>query len=193
MSNYVSTEIAGDPNAQIHAIAAEFPDVPALYHAAEELRDMGYSRWDTFSPFPIHGMNEAMGLGKSILGVIIFCGGVTGFSLAVLLQFIPSTFLYPLVVAGKPTNFFTVPAFFPVMFELTILLSSFAAVFGMFILNGLPRFHHPLFNWDRFKKVTDDGFFIAIEAVDPKFSAEETPAILASLGGSNITIIHEED
>ena len=186
-------EIAGNPDAPVHAIAAQFADVQSLYHAAEKLRDMGYKRWDTFSPFPIHGMNEAMGIGKSWLSALVFCGGLTGFCTAVTLQFIPSFALYPLVVAGKPTNFFTVPAMFPIMFELTILLSAFAAVGGMLLLNLLPRFNHPMFNWERFKKVSDDGFFIAIESDDPQFSAQRTPSVLADLGGTNITIIHDED
>lgn len=193
MSAYVETEVAGNPAADLHAVAAQFPDVPSLYHAAEKLRDMGFRRWDTFSPFPIHGMNEAMGLRRSILGKIVFFGGLSGFSLAVFLQFFPSSFLYPLTVAGKPTNFFTVPAFFPIMFELTVLLSAFTTVFGMLILSGLPRFHHPMFNWERFKKVTDDGFFIAIEASDPQFHPEKTPELLASLGGSHVTFIYDDE
>jgi hypothetical protein len=193
MTSYVETNIAGNPDGEIHAIAAQFPDVQSLYHAAEKLRDKGFRRWDTFSPFPIHGMNDAMGLKESSLGVLVFLGGVSGFALANALQLFTSNYLYPLVVAGKPTNFFSVPAFFPVMFELTILLSAFTAVFGMLIMNGLPRFNHPMFNWEQFKKVSDDGFFIAIEATDPNFSLNGTPELLASLGGSHITIIHDED
>jgi hypothetical protein len=106
------------------------------------------------------------------------------------MEFGTSSFLYPLIVAGKPTNLFTVPAFFPVMFELTILLSAFTAVFGMLILNGLPRLNHQLFNWDRFKLVTEDKFFVAIEANDPKFSSRSVSDFLESLGGTNITTIH---
>jgi hypothetical protein len=193
MKPVIEPDIAGNPEADLHAIAAEFPDVPSLYHAAEKLRDLGFRHWDTFSPFPIHGMNEGMGLSRSKLGVFVFLGGLSGFTLANALQFFTSWFIYPLVVAGKPTNFFSVPAFFPIMFELTILLSAFTAVFGMLILNGLPRFHHPLFNWERFKKVTDDGFFIAIEAEDPQFSRNGTAELLASLGGSNITLIHDDE
>lgn len=193
MNSTIETEVVGNPNSEVHAIAAQFSDVKSLYHAAEKLRDMGYQHWDTFSPFPIHGMDHAMGLPHSAVSKLVFCGGLTGFTTAVCLQFLPSSFLYPLVVAGKPTNFFTVPAFFPIMFELTILLSAFTAVFGMLILNGLPRFNHPMFNWDRFKKVTDDGFFIAIESQDPQFCQEGTPELLASLGGSHITMIYTED
>jgi hypothetical protein len=83
-----------------------------------------------------------------------------------------------------------VPAFFPVMFELTILISAFTAVFGMLIMNGLPRLNHQLFNWDRFKKVTEDKFFVAIESEDPKFSTRSVQDFLESLGGTNITTIH---
>src|ERR1700759_3885747 len=134
------------------AVVAEFSSAATLYEAAEKVRDAGYRFWDVHSPFPIHGMNKAMGLGRSYLGYIIFCGGFTGFMTAILLEFIPSSFLYPLIVHGKPVNFFTVPAFFPIMFELTILLSAFTAFFFVFVLNRLPRFHHPLFGYRPFRR-----------------------------------------
>ncbi len=185
-------EIAGNPEAPVFAIAAEFDSARDLYHAAEKVRDAGYKRWDVYSPFPIHGMDHAMGMKRSYLAQIVFIGGLTGFLTAVSLEFIPSSFLYPLVVAGKPVNLMTVPAFFPIMFELTILCSAFTAVFGMLILNGLPRWNHPLFNWERFKKVTDDKFYVAIEARDPIFSDRETREFLESIGGKNLAIVHED-
>jgi hypothetical protein len=143
---------ARDEAIVVAAAAAEVPSASALYHAAEKVRDAGYTRWDVYSPFPVHGMDHAMGLKKSWLSALVFCGGLTGLTIAALLQFYPSSIEYPLVVAGKPTNFFTVPAFFPIMFELTILLSAFTATFGMLALNGLPRWNHPMFNWNQFKK-----------------------------------------
>jgi len=180
----------GNTSAPVYGIAAEFQCARDLYHAAEKIRDAGFQKWDVFSPFPIHGMDEAMGMKRSILGKVVFLGGLTGFLTAVTMEFGTSSFLYPLVVAGKPTNLFTVPAFFPIMFELTILLSAFTAVFGMLILNGLPRLNHQLFNWERFKLVTEDKFFVAIEANDPKFSSRSVSDFLESLGGTNITTIH---
>src|ERR1700757_5435318 len=156
------------------AAIAEFASAAELYHAAEKVRDKGYKFWDVHSPFPIHGMNKAMGLGKSTLGYIIFVGGFTGFATAALLEFIPSSFLYPLIVHGKPVNFFTVPPFFPIMFELTVLFSAFTAFFGVFILNRLPRLHHPLFDHEPFNRVTNDAFFLVIESVDPRFSETAT-------------------
>ena len=181
---------AGNPDSPLFGMAAEVPSASALYHAAEKVRDAGYTRWDVYSPFPIHGMDHAMGLKKSWLSALVFCGGLTGLTVAALLTFYPSSIEYPLIVAGKPTNLYTVPAFFPIMFELTILLSAFTAVFGMLIMNGLPRLNHQLFNWDRFKKVTEDKFFVAIESGDPKFSSRSVKDFLESLGGTNITTIH---
>src|ERR1700751_23371 len=175
------------------AVIGEFSSATTLYEAAEKVRDKGYKFWDVHSPFPIHGMNKAMGLGKSTLGYIIFCGGFTGFMTAVLLEFIPSSFLYPLIVHGKPVNFFTVPAFFPMMFELTILISAFTAFFGVFILNRLPRLHHPLFDHEPFKRVTNDAFFLVIESVDPKFSEIGTREFLEGIGVKEVTLIYAND
>src|SRR4030081_1719648 len=110
---------------KILGVVAEFPSATTLYQAAEQVRDQGYRFWDVHSPFPIHGMNEAMGLRKSTLGYIIFCGGFMGLFTAIPLEYIPTSVLYPMIVHGKPVNFYTLPAFFPIIFELTILLSAF--------------------------------------------------------------------
>jgi hypothetical protein len=174
-------------------VVAEFSSAADLYHAAENVRDQGYRYWDVHSPFPIHGMNKAMGLGRSPLGYIIFCGGLTGFTTAALLEFIPSSFLYPLIVHGKPVSFFTVPAFFPIMFELTILFSAFTAFFGVFVLNRLPRLHHPLFDYKPFKRFSTDAFFLVIQSNDPKFSDRGTLEFLQEIGGKEVTLLYEND
>lgn len=183
--------------APTYGIVGEFDSAAALFHAAEQVRDRGFKRWDVYSPFPIHGMDDAMGLGKSIVSYIVLCGGIAGFLTAVALEFIPSTITYPLIVQGKPAalrdgGFFTVPAFFPIMFELTVLFSAFAAVFGMLFMNRLPRWHHPLFNWDRFAKATDDGFFLAIEASDPRYAQANVLELLQHAGAKNITLVRDE-
>ena len=177
---------------KVYAIAAEYPSAAALYEAAKSVRDAGFKRWDVFSPFPIHGMDDAMGLGKSWLSAVVLAGGLSGLATALILTFGPSWVLYPLIVHGKPYDWKTVPAYFPIMFELTILFSAFAAFFAVFIMNGLPRCNHPIFNWDRFTRVTNDGFFLAIEARDPRFDQNETRDLLEQTGGRHITIVHEE-
>lgn len=169
-------------------VGAEFPHARAIYHAAEKVRDRGFRWWDCYSPFPIHGMDKAMGMGKSWVSAVSLLGGATGLTTAVLLETITSVFIYPMVVQGKP--FFSLPAFVPIMFELTILLTAFGTVGGMLLFNLLPRFHHPVFNWDYFEKATDDGFFIVIEACDPRAAnLDNVEEFLAEIGGTNITRI----
>jgi|ERR1051325_11140906 len=173
-------------------MAAEYASAAALYEAAKRVRDAGFKRWDVHSPFPIHGMDEAMGLGKSWLSAVVLAGGISGLLTALILEFGPSSILYPLDVHGKPTNFFTVPAFFPIMFELTVLFSAFAAFFAVLIMNGLPRWYHPIFNWERFSRVTNDGFFLVIEARDPRFTETGARELLEQTGGQHVTLIHED-
>lgn len=163
-----------------------------VYHAAEQVRDAGFTSWDVHSPFPIHGMDDAMGLSRSILPRFVLIGGATGTLTAFLLEYVTQVILYPTVVQAKPSNIFTIPAFFPVMFELTILLAAFTALFGCLAMMKLPRLNHPLFNSRNFARFSDDRFFICIEARDPKFSAEKTKTFLASLGGQNVELVEDE-
>jgi hypothetical protein len=176
---------------KVYGIGAEFDSAAALTVAAEKIRDAGFSKWDVHSPFPIHGMDRAMGLGKSWLSLPVFIGGLTGLVTATLLTFVPSWFIYPINVNGKPWDWRTVPAFFPIMFELTILFSAFTIVFSLMVMNQLPKWYHPVFNWERFSKVSDDGFFLVIEARDPKFSETRTRALLEEIGSKHVTLIHD--
>lgn len=176
---------------KVYGLGAEFPSAAALFAAAEKVRDLGFRRWDVHSPFPIHGMDAAMGLGKSWLSSVVLVGGITGLLTATCLEMYPALIEYRTVVHGKPTSVFTVPAFFPIMFELTILLSAFTAVGTLLVLTGLPRWYHPVFNWDRFSAMTDDSFFLVIEARDAKFSQTQTRELLEEIGGQNITLIHD--
>jgi hypothetical protein len=180
------------PLKRVYGYLAEFKSAKALYEAAEQVRDAGYKRWDVHSPFPIHGMDNAMGLKKSILSLFVLIGGATGTATAFALQYGTQVLLYPTVVQNKPANLFTIPAFFPVMFELTILFAAFSSFFGVFIINQLPRLNHPLFTSEQFKRFSDDAFFVCIEARDPRFSKEETKAFLERIGGNNIELVEDE-
>lgn len=178
---------------RVYGYLAEFKNASALYKAAEKVRDAGFRKWDCYSPYPIHGLDGAMGVKRSILPWFVFCGGITGTITAFILAYSTQVVIYPTVVQAKPANIFTVPAFFPIMFELTILFSGFTVLFGVLALMQLPRFNHPLFASRQFHRATDDGFFIAIEARDPKFSPNGTKDLLAEIGGANIELVEEED
>lgn len=180
---------------RLYALGAEFDSPAHIYNAAEKIRDNGYTVWDCHSPFPIHGMDKAMGMRKSWLSAFVFVCGVIGFLTGLGLVTFTSFGIYPTNVNGKPNDWangiLALQFFFPVMYELTILLSAFGAVFGMIIINGLPRFHHPIFNWNRFAKVTDDKFFIVIESRDPHFSEVKTKELLEQVGGKHITPVYD--
>jgi hypothetical protein len=181
-------------NEQVHGILAEFASPADLYHAAEKVRDAGYEKWDTYTPFPIHGMEEAMGIKRTILPILVFCGGMTGAGLGFLMQWWISTQEYRMVVQGKPYGDFTSGGwqnFVPITFELGILLSAFTAIIGMFALNGLPRHNHPLLKKERFLGSSDDKFFICIEAGDAKFNPEKTRDLLERAGATSIELVEE--
>ena len=174
---------------QTYGILATFEGPAELVHAAEKARDAGYKHFDCHSPFPIHGMDDAMGLKPSILGIIssvgslCFGGGVLG------LMWWCSVKAYPLVLSGK--ELFSYQAFVPITFELCILGAALFTVFGMFGLNKLPTLYHPLFNSKKFETFSDDGFLMSIEAADPKFNAQQTKSFLESIGGKNIEVIED--
>jgi Protein of unknown function (DUF3341) len=169
---------------------AEYDTPAQVLHAAEKLRDSGYKNFDAHTPFPIHGMDAAMGLGDSKLGWIVFPAAMAGTTAAFLLMWWTNGVDYPLVVGGKPP--FSLPSMVPVMFELTILFSAFATVFGMFHLNRLPRHHHPIFNSERFARASDDKFFLSVEAEDPKFHLERTKKSLEGTHPTHIELVEDE-
>jgi len=174
----------------VHGIVAEFASPSAVYHAAEKVRDKGYKRWDLYSPFPIHGIEEAMGFKRTKLPLLVATIGFTGAGLGLLLQYWVTAVAYPLVVQGKPYGAWE--PFVPIMFELGVLPSAFAALFGMLALNGLPRFHHPLLARKDFWRVSDDRFFICIEAEDAKFDAAEVRKLLEGAGAMNVDLVEDD-
>lgn len=170
-----------------HGILAEFRHPGDLMAAAKKVRDAGYKKFDAYSPFPIHGMDDAMGLKPSKLGWIVLVHGLLGLSGALALMIWTTGFDYPLNISGKPS--INLPAFVPVAFELTVLLSAFGAVFGMFFMNDMPKHHNPLFNSDNFSRATDDAFFICIEASDPLFDHGKTAVFLNDIGAIHTEIV----
>lgn len=172
-----------------YGVLGEFAHPGALYHAAEGVREAGYQRFDTYSPFPIHGMDRAMGLGDSKLGFVVFVGAITGCMTGYLMQWWMGAVDYPLNISGKP--FFALEPSVPIMFELTILFSALSAVGAMLVLNGLPKPYNPLFYSRRFARATDDGFFLHIEARDPKFDVADAGALLKQLGATHIEVIED--
>jgi hypothetical protein len=174
----------------LYGLMAEFEDPTALVAAARQTYDDGYRKFDAFSPFPIHEIFSAMHLEDRRVPWLVLGGGVTGLLAGLGLQVWVSAIAYPLNIGGRP--YLSWPMFVPVTFELTILFAAFAAVFGMLILNGLPMPYHPVFNVPRFAAhASQNGFFLAIEAVDPKFDHLRTRKFLQSLGAKEVNDVEE--
>jgi hypothetical protein len=177
-----------DPNVMT-VVLAEFAGPSELYHAAEKMRDAGYTSFDCHSPFPIHGMDKAMGLKRSLLAVICFFIAMPAV-LAMLGYVYYISMDYKLVISGKPI--FSYVAYTPPVYAVGILTCAFTAVFGMMALNKIPRPHHPLFNSENFSRVTHDAFFVSVQSDDPQFDEAKVREFLASIGGKNLEVLKDE-
>ena len=174
---------------KVYGLLAEYETPKAVYHACEKVRDAGYVCWDSHTPFPVHGLDDAMGMKPTHLPWVVFAMGMTGVATAIALQFWTSAVDYPTIIAGKPL--FSYPAFVPVTFELGILFSAFGAVFGMLGFNKLPQYYHPLFKVPEFARCTDDRFFISIESRDPNYDPGRTRKLLESTGAISVQEVED--
>lgn len=173
-----------------YGLMAVFETPADAMHAAEQVRDAGYSKWDVHTPYPVHGLDAAMGLPNSKVGWFTFLGGATGYTTGMIMIWWMNAFDYKIVIGGKPM--FSPFYAFPVSYELTILFASFGSLIGMFLLNRLPRLHHPLLKNRRFcQGATHDKFILVIETADPKFNADETRKLLASAGSKHIEMVED--
>lgn len=174
---------------KFHGYLCEVQNPKELIELSKKVRDSGYTNFDTYSPFPIHGIDKAMGLPPSIVPWLSLTGCLIGLSAAIALQIWTNGIDYKIALSGKP--FAALPAFVPVTFELTILFTAFFTVFGMFGLNQLPTWYKPIFNNDSIKKATCSGFFLSISSSDKNFDEEKTKLFLKKSGGNNIERIEE--
>jgi len=181
------------PHPDLYGLLGEFDSPDELMEAAERVRKAGYRRIDAFAPFPVEGLSQALGLGRkhNLVPLLTLAGGLGGGLTGFFFQLWANTSSYPMNIAGRPLNSW--PAFIPVTFELTVLGASLFAVFGMLALNKLPQPHHPLFNVERFKRASNDKFFLCIEAHDPNFHLENTARFLQSINAQHVTEVRDED
>lgn len=165
--------------AKKYGIIAKF-DTPAdIMHAAEKVRDAGYKQWDVITPFPIHGMDQAMGLKRSIVPRFTIVGGTLGLFTGMSMIWYTNAYDYKILIGGKPL--FSPMFAFPVSYELTILFSAFASIGGMFLMNKLPMHYHPMLKHDDIAASSDDKFFLYIETADPQFNEAGTRSFIEGL------------
>ena len=168
----------------IHGLMAEFRSPEALLHGAERASAQGFKRMDAYTPFPVEGLAEALGVHDKRMALIVLIGGIFGCVGGFFLQYWIAVIDYPLNIGGRPLNSW--PAFIPVTFEMTILFAALAAFLGVLALNGLPMPYHPVFNVEQFELASRNRFFLCIEADDPNFDREGTWKFLESLGPEGV-------
>ncbi len=173
----------------LHGLMAEFEEHEELLEAARRAYSEGYRRMDAYSPFPVEGLAEALGLESSAIPLFTLAGGIIGGLGAYFMEWIAMAKLYPLNVGGRPMNSW--PNFIPVTFELTVLIASVSAFVGVFLLCRLPQPNHPVFNVPEFERASNDRFFLCIEADDPKFDLSDTRKFLEGLKALKVTEVLE--
>lgn len=173
----------------VYGMMAEFATPADTYHAAEKMRDAGYRNWDVYSPFPIHGIDEAMGLKTSRLPLVTGLVGLSGAAVGYFFQWWVTNHGYMTVVQGKAPGAWE--PWVPVTFEIGVLFTAFCALLSMFAFNALPMWYHPLLKKDRFLRVSDDRFVICVEARDPNFDSAKTRALLESAKGYNVDLVED--
>lgn len=169
------------------AIMGNFKDPDALLYAVSEIRKAGYRFFEVYTPYPIHGLEQAMGLQRSAVPYISFAGGALGLVTALSLQWWTGAVDYPLNIGGKP--FFAWEFSVPVNFELTVLFTAFATVIGFLALCKLPRWYSDYQHDAGFRAAVDDTFVLSIESRDPLFSLDETRALLEHLGAEDVRLV----
>ncbi|MFK7789161.1 MAG: DUF3341 domain-containing protein [Phycisphaeraceae bacterium] len=200
--NAQTTEAATDP--KLFGLIGEFDNVDDIIGAANAVREAGYSKIDAHSPFPVHGIDDALGIKPTILPWLVLFMGLTGMVTGILLTtytmvdwlplpgFMPENLEgYTYLISGKPLN--SLAGYIPVIFELTIMFSAYTAVFAMFLLNKLPLMSNPLLKSKRFRRATDDRFFIAIDARDAQFDAQQSAEFVKNLPGCLAVEVIEDE
>lgn len=172
-----------------YGVVAEFDTPGQLLQAARKTREAGYREIEAYTPFPLHGLSDAVGFKDEKVPWIVFLGGIVGASCGYLLQFYTSVIDYPLNVGGKGLN--SIPMFFPVTYECTILFASFGAFLGMLALNKLPQPYHGAFNTPNFERASQDKFFLAVEANDKQFDEVETKRFMETMDANNVSLVKE--
>jgi len=201
-SSYASPDLA-PPHApaDVDTVLGEYTDVSTVVHAATKFRDAGYQKWDLYAPFPIHGVEKAMGFGYTRLPWVTLIFGVTGMltGLALATYTMASEFRtpwlpfsqalwgYPFLISGKPYH--SLPAWIPIIFELTIMFAAYSTVIGMFLMNKLPMLYNPLFKSERFRRATQDRFFIGVNRRDSKFDIDEITQLLKDTGATHVETV----
>lgn len=172
------------PQTDVYGLLAEFATPQEILAAARRARTAGYRAVEAYTPYSVEGLAEELGMSRTHVSFVVLVAGLVGAAVGFFMQYWSIGVDYPLDVGGRPFNSW--PVYIPIAFEVMVLVASFAALFGMMFLNGLPRFYRPIFNVPRFVHASQDRFFLCIEATDPRFDREATRQFLTSLNPAEV-------
>jgi len=172
---------------KVYAVIGDFAEPEDLVEAGRRIRAMGYTKIDAMTPFPVHGIDEAIGVPYSRIGWIAICGALAGILTAQALIYYVGAINYPLIIGGKPVFDFTYSI--PPTFELAILFTAIITFLSTWALSGLPRLYHPSMNYRNAHRASDDRFLLVVEADDPKFDAQKTAQDMHSVGANDVEVV----
>lgn len=168
----------------LHGLMAEYDTPERVLTAAEAARKAGYARMDAYTPHPVDGLDDALGMRPTNLGFLVLGAGLFGAAAGYFLQWYAAVEFYPLNIGGRPLHDW--PTYVVVTFEVTVLLAAFTAGLFMLARNGLPRPYHPVFNAPGFERASRDGYFLCIESADPRFDADAVRGFLDGTGADRV-------
>lgn len=172
--------------ANLYGLLAKFDTPEDLIAAANRAYEAGYRKMDAYTPYPVEGLSRAMRLKPSPLPLLIFAGGVAGGVAGFAMQAFATVIDYPQNIGGRPL--FSWPAYIPITFEMVVLTAALSGILGLFLFARFPQPYHPVFRSDDFNDhASQDGFYLGIEASDPKFNLENTRRLMQELGSINVT------
>ena len=171
----------------LYGLTAEFETPEAIRAAALAMREAGYTKMEAYTPFPVDGLAEAVGFDKNRVPLVVLIGGLLGAATGYFMQWYANVIDYPLNVGGRPHHSW--PSFIPITFELTILFASFAAFFGVLIMNRLPKPYQSVFNAPGFEHASQDRFILCVEADDPAFDPDDTEALLRQQEPLSVSVV----
>ena len=172
---------------KVYAVMGEFAEPEELVKAGLAIRGMGYTKLDAMTPFPVHGIDEALGIPYSKIGWIVLGGALAGILTAQVLIYYVGVIDYPLIIGGKPLFDFTYSI--PPTFELAVLFSAITTFMCTWALSGLPRLYHPSMNYRDAHRASDDRFLLVVEANDPKFDAQKTAEDMRRVGAHDVEVV----
>lgn len=171
-------------------VVAEFKSGDALLEGTRKMRHKGHAQVDTHTPYPIHGLEEALGITGVKIPTLVLGAALTGIALAYGMMWFMNAVDFPINVGNRPPH--SPPAFVPITFELMVLLGGTTAFFGLFALLRLPQPYHPVFEWDAFARASVDGFFLSVEVPageDPSDAANDARIV----GAAEVQVIVEPE